>query len=101
MKNVCDGKIFGSKININKSIFGGTCYALTDSEDQPEGQAEEASENGEEMTEESLDLQVAGVSSVNESTMNVSNNRRVRFADEETTIINSEVTAGTDDATRT
>ena len=52
------------------------------------------------MTEESLDLQVTGVFGNNDRTMSVSNNVKVRFAEEETTLHNLEVAAGAGDTAR-
>ena len=82
MKKGYDGNIIGSNINNNKTIFVGTCHTIIESEDKPQDQAEEASDNEKKMTEEYLDSQVAGVSDNNDSTTNVSNNHRVRFSEE-------------------
>ena len=94
----CDRNIFGSKITDNKNIFGGTSCALIESEHYPKDQAEEASENGEETNEESLNLQFTGVFGDNASATNAYDSLRIRFAEEE--IPNSEVVASAGGAAR-
>ena len=81
------------RLLIMKNIFGGTCHTLIDNKNQHEAHVEGLSDNGEDMYEDYLDLKNTEVSGDNKSTINMHNNRRSRFAEEDTILSNSEVAA--------